>query len=81
VRHIGGSRWTRKDDLDRLGDAGTVIRTRLLLCDRCRGDRSAARYGAALAGLGSAMTRSEAALSVSGSEPVAIGSASDDDDF
>jgi hypothetical protein len=56
-------------------------RTRLLLCDRSQGNRSAARYCAALAGLVSAMARSETELSVSGSEPVAIGSASDGGDF
>jgi hypothetical protein len=44
-------------------------------------DRSAARYCAALAGLVSAMTRSETVLSVSSSEPVAIGPASDDGGF
>ena len=48
---------------------------------RSRGGRRAARYCAALAGLVSAMARSGAVLSVSGSEPVAIGSAGDDGNF
>jgi hypothetical protein len=39
------------------------------------------RYCAALAGLVSAMTRSEAVLSVSSSDPVAIGSAGDGGSF